>query len=91
MLFFIALFYFIVLSLSFPRLFPDAYLYTSPGRKRKSPECQPMAQMPSLKKANWPPGPCANFQELTMESMPVLPLKESCPKYTFKYIYLAQQ
>ena len=31
------------------------------------------------KKASWAPGPCANFQEITMESMPVLPLEESCP------------
>ena len=29
------------------------------------------------KKASWAPGPCANFQEITMESMPVLPLEES--------------
>jgi hypothetical protein len=32
---------------------------------------------PSKKKANWAPGPCANFQEITMENMPVLPLEES--------------
>jgi hypothetical protein len=32
--------------------------------------------LPSTKKANWAPGPCANFQEITMENMPVLPLEE---------------
>jgi hypothetical protein len=31
----------------------------------------------SKKKANWAPGPRANFQEITMENMPVLPLEES--------------
>jgi hypothetical protein len=47
-------------------------------QKEKSPECQPKAKWwPSKKKANWAPGPCANFQEITMENMPVLPLEES--------------
>jgi hypothetical protein len=62
--------------LSFPCLFPAAYLCTSPG-KEKSPECQPMAQMAAkYKKSKLG---CANSQEITMESMPVLPFEESCP------------
>jgi hypothetical protein len=35
---------------------------------------------PSTKKTNWAPGSCANFQEITMESMPVLPLEEGKEK-----------
>ncbi len=30
-----------------------------------------------VRRKHWAPGPCANFQEITMENMPVLPLEES--------------
>jgi hypothetical protein len=67
--------------------FPSPFLVflppptTSPGRKKKkvlSASRWPK-WLPSTKKANWAPGPCANFQEISMESMPVLPFEESCP------------
>jgi hypothetical protein len=77
--------YSIFLFLSFPRLFPAAYLCTSPGRKKKSPECQPMAQRDSKYKESklGPPAPVP----ISMESMPVLPLEESCPNtLTLKYL-----
>jgi hypothetical protein len=35
-----------------PRLSPSAYLCTSPGRKKQSPECQPMAKMAAKYKEN---------------------------------------
>jgi hypothetical protein len=38
--------------------------------------------LPSTKKANWPPGPCANFQEITMESMPVFPFENTLTTLT---------
>jgi hypothetical protein len=65
------------LSLSFPRLFPAAYLCTSPGRKKTDLSASWWPNLlPSTKKANWT-RPCANFQEITIESMPFLPLEES--------------
>ena len=52
-------------------------------QKEKSPECQPMAQwQSSTKKANWAPGPCANFRKF-LERMPVLPVEESCLIHTY--------
>jgi hypothetical protein len=66
--------------LSSPRLFPAAHLCTSPGKKKKVLSASRWPKwLPSTKKANWARGPCANFQEITMESMPVIPLEESCP------------
>jgi hypothetical protein len=63
------------LSSSFSR----RQLHTSRQKeKRKSwvPADGPNGRQVQKKQAG-PPGPCANFQEITMESMPVLPLEES--------------
>jgi hypothetical protein len=79
--FFFALFkvYFMLFSLSFPRLFPAAFLCT-PSRKKKVLSASRWPKLlPSTKKANWAPAHAQNFQEITMESMPVLPLEESSP------------
>jgi hypothetical protein len=38
-----------------------------------------MAQMAAKYKESKLGPPCANFQEITIESKPVLPLEESCP------------
>ena len=47
------------------------------GERRKEFKNGVLVLSGSKKKANWAPGPCANFQEITMENMPVLPLEES--------------
>jgi hypothetical protein len=74
-LFLLCQFYF----LSFPRLFLAAYMCTSPGRKNTVLSASRWPKWPSSsKKTKWAPGPCANSQEIAMESMPVLPLEESC-------------
>jgi hypothetical protein len=73
------------LSSSFSR---RLLVHKSRQNQKKSPECQPMAQMAAkYKESKLSPRPCANSQEITMESMRVLPVERSSPKYTHIWIF----
>ncbi len=77
-IFFIALLYSVFLSLSFPRLSTAAYPSMHKSRQKEKKSWVPADGQNGRQVQRKQTGPCANFQEITMESMPVL-LEEGCP------------